>query len=40
MPPRRPEAPLTLATLLLLLLIAAVCGALGQALAGYSAGGR
>lgn len=30
---------MTLATLLLLLLIAAVCGALGQALAGYSAGG-
>ena len=30
---------MTLASLLALLLIAAVCGALGQALAGYSLGG-
>ena len=30
---------MTLASLLVLLLIAAVCGALGQAIAGYSLGG-
>lgn len=35
----RDSGPMTLVNFLLLLLIAAVCGALGQSIAGYSLGG-